>query len=173
MYINELNDLKFIIDNDLVDKDFISNYLNKKGKYVLDKIYYQRRLMRKFIVNRLLTNQGYIYFATFTLNDKHLNNFNRSSFNKYLRRNNIDYILINDYGKDNNRLHFHGFVWSTSELNNECLNHYGFVNFESIDKDNWEKSVYYSIKYSVKFNFDDFKIMYSYKNLKKIVDLLN
>ena len=88
-----------------------------------------------------IIEQEHSYFITFTLNDKHLKLKERTHYKKITEAlakvSVIDYIVNNDYGSTNNRLHYHGVVCFNCQLDYTILQgiyQYGTLDIRKIIK---------------------------------------
>lgn len=135
------------------------NLLNKmidKGLNKAKSVRNTRKLFKKWLNIESSKEDTFIYFSTFTFNNEKLENFNRASFVKYLRRNKINAILYADYGKENGRFHLHGFISVSEELKKrkDYFNKWGHTKF--IKAENF-KMIEYCVKYSTKFEKSSFR----------------
>lgn len=132
-----------------MDNELIKLY--QKGLNKASSVRRTRRIIKKWLDKEMLEN--YVYFITFTFNDDSLKKDNlRKSFTDYLRRTcKLKCILYPDYGKKNNRLHYHGFISLNNELdlNNDYFNKYGFTKIEKLKE---KIPINYVVKYACKFN---------------------
>ena len=129
---------------------YLLNKQIENGKNRASSLRRTRRMFESWCLSEW-EHKKYVYFATFTFNDEHLP-FNRKVFVDYLRRTcKIKVILYEDYGKENDRFHLHGFISINKKLdikNNDYFNKFGFVKLENATL----KSVDYCVKYATKFS---------------------
>ena len=112
----------------------------------------------KAIINIL--GKGYIYYATFTINNDHIkedNKINEYSFIKYLKRNGVlAYKLFKDFCDTTNRIHYHGYIFMTKKITNYTLNLYGFTKMTIINgklREEEERIINYITNYVIKNDY--------------------
>lgn len=126
-----------------------------------------RYQMRKRIVARVM-EYDLPYFATITFNDEALERDYERNIKEMMKRYNITkWCFITDYGKENGRLHYHGFVdlkcvdmglfdvaSSKKYLKGisfkPMTKNFGFNLFTPIEKENLQKTTAYCVKYATK-----------------------
>lgn len=103
-------------------------------------------------IKRILT-QEHVYFMTFTLNEKSLNLKQRTHIKKITEtlasRSVIDYVLNNDYGDQNSRLHYHCVACFNFQLDYTMIYDiykYGAVNVRQIVKKDLKSIAEYILK---------------------------
>lgn len=154
-------DLKDLME---YSKKSYNNILDKKTR-VKKWLYYHKTIL-KFRNNYI--NKDYIYYATFTFKNEKLNNneIKKDSFLKYLRENGVKaYLLNKDFGEENQRLHFHGFIYTNQMMNNQTLNLYGYtkiVDISHIKEEEEEKVINYITNYVIKNNYFSKKMLISW-----------
>ena len=138
-----VNYMKKIIYQNLINKEIV------KGLNRATSLRKTRRMFEKWCLNEWQEKRN-VYFVTFTFSDDYLP-FNRKKFVDYLSKTcRVKSILYEDYGKENDRFHLHGFISVTKKLNikeKDYFNKFGFVKLENANL----KMVDYVIKYSTKF----------------------
>lgn len=106
----------------------------------LNNSYYRRDSRLKKRLENMLQNE-YTYFITFTIAPKYYD----LKYNTYLREikkalgGALGWVVNSDYGKTNERLHFHCVAAFNSQLDYNILNDiykYGTINFKPIYNDN-------------------------------------
>lgn len=112
----------------------------QKAIYNTRKAHEKRTTTLRQRVERIIQQED-SYFITFTLNDKHLYLKERSHYKKITQALSqahvIDYIINNDYGNTNNRLHYHGVVCFNCQLDYTILQaiyQYGTLDIKKIIK---------------------------------------
>jgi CRISPR/Cas system-associated endoribonuclease Cas2 len=118
-------------------------------------IYNTRKAHEKQITNikkrvSRIIDEEHSYFITFTLHDKALKLSQRTHIKKITEtlasRSVIDYLLNNDYGDKNNRLHYHAVACFNCQLDYTTFDkiyQYGAINIKKIhNKDNKSISEY-------------------------------
>lgn len=135
--------MKKIIYQNLINKEIF------KGLNKASSLRKTRRMFKNWCLKEWYNNQV-VYFVTFTFNNEHLP-FNRKKFVDYLSKTcKVKTILYEDYGKENDRFHLHGFLSVTKKLDikeKDYFNKFGFVKLENACL----KMVDYAVKYSTKF----------------------
>lgn len=110
----------------------------------LNKSYYRRDSRLKKRLENMLQNE-YTYFITFTIAPKYYD----LKYNTYIRKikealgGASGWVLNSDYGKTNDRLHFHCVATFNSQLDYSTLNNiykYGTIDFKLIYNAN-EKAI--------------------------------
>ena len=126
-----------------------------------------RYKMRKRIVARV-SEYEMPYFVTITFDDYALNRDYERNIKEMMKRYNISkWCFITDYGSENQRLHYHGYVdlkdvdmslFSVANsskykngLNfNPMTKNFGFNLFTPLEKEEIEKTTAYTVKYATK-----------------------
>ena len=126
-----------------------------------------RYKMRKRIVARVCEYE-LPYFVTITFDDDALNRDYERNIKEMMKRYNISkWCFITDYGSENQRLHYHGYVdlkdvdmslFSVANskkykngLNfNPMTKNFGFNLFTPIEREEIEKTTAYTVKYATK-----------------------
>ena len=126
-----------------------------------------RYKMRKRIVARV-SEYELPYFVTITFNEEALNRDYERNIKEMMKRYNISkWCFITDYGSDNQRLHYHGYVdlkcvdmslFSVANskkykngLNfNPMTKNFGFNLFTPLEREEIEKTTAYTVKYATK-----------------------
>ena len=123
-------------------------------------------------------NKCKIVFGTLTFNDKILNSTNKDTRRKYVNRflndNTIEYIANIDYGKVNNREHYHFLALIDKKIDSKKWN--SIINFKKVNIENPKQT----INYVLKLNNHTFKestknerlINDRKKEIEKIIDLI-
>lgn len=129
--------------------------------------------MRKRIVARVLDYDD-PYFVTITFRDEALNRDYERNIKEMLKRYGLNkWCFITDYGEENGRLHYHGFIdlksadmglfvaaESKKYISGVCFKpmtkNFGFNLFTPIDKECVSNTIAYCVKYATK-TIDDLK----------------
>ena len=163
-------ELKKIITDELITEmgeEFIKKNFERKKRNAIER---RKRLYRKVFL------QEWNYFCTFTYDDKKLNEIDfRKKLNNCLRhlstRNKWKYIGVWERSPTNNRLHFHGLVYTpqmigsfkqTTDYSTEkhrmqkayqntfFLSRFGRNDFKPINKEELNRAIRYLTKYMEK-----------------------
>lgn len=141
----------------MLDYQEVINKMVIKGQEKARSLRRTRALMKE-IVEKYKMEAWNCYFCTFTFKDIYLP-FNRKQFVDYLSKTcKVHVVLYCDYGKINNRFHLHGYIFTKKslDLTNDYFNKFGWTKLEDIKCNNID----YVVKYSVKFNFKSFRMIY-------------
>lgn len=140
----------------LVDLDIINEY-HKKYDAVKKRIKRYNKCI-EYLVNQY----KYCYFITLTFSDEYIEYSDYNHVKKYLKDNlsHYKYLFNVDYGSLNDRIHYHGLVFSNDNINFKW--DYGFVNFQYVSK--YSNAI---IKYISKFSYHAFKIV-GYRTIQNI-----
>lgn len=163
------------------------NNINNDDIQDCERIRKAKHKQRNIINNHieyLMKRQDYnLYFMTFTFNDEILKNTKQDTRKQKIRRllNKIteDYILNIDYGKENEREHYHAVIAILKEKDNSYINEekqtkniiidkqykYGFYHMEKIRKENQDKTKLSN--YITKLTLHSVKVIQSYVSVKK------
>lgn len=105
-------------DRYLAFKNNIPFTYNKEYEKVLNARYQKVSRIKKRLLY-LFIRYKYIWFCTFTFNDKYINKCERTkrdALKRYLNTHDFKYILNIDYGKQNMRQHFHCIVATNLDM---------------------------------------------------------
>lgn len=118
-----------------------------------------KSMKKRFYKRVLLMSECFeqLFFVTLTFNDNTLEKFKNNpkaverTLSKVLCSSGaVDYCGCIDFGKKNERPHYHFIVASEKEFTNDCLScwakHWGFVNCKKITKGDEKKSASYAAK---------------------------
>lgn len=96
-------------------------------------ISYRKRFLRAFKrINYIINNYDYVYFVTFTFDDIHISNYEKS-FKNYRLKNLAKYCYIGniDYGSNTNRVHYHFVIGSSFAITKDILKYkLGFLDIK-------------------------------------------
>ena len=155
---------------------------DKKLESILSSRYQKiSRIKKRFIY--LIARYKYLYFVTFTFNDYYINLCDRSrkdliKSSLYGFSSDIKYILNIDYGKKNERLHYHCIVATNDdgELNSFLNNHYPCFSYTEkirISKEDLKRTSKYINKLSnhaIKDTTMSSRVLYNFKGYDNILD---
>ena len=155
---------------------------DKKLESILSSRYQKiSRIKKRFIF--LIARYKYLYFVTFTFNDYYINLCDRSrkdliKSSLYGFSSDIKYILNIDYGKKNERLHYHCIVATNddSDLNSFLNDHYPCFSYTEkirISKEDLKRTSKYINKLSnhaIKDTTLSSRVLYNFKGYDNIID---
>jgi len=161
-----LDNTYFLIEE--IYKKSIREYDNIKKKKVRIKkwLYYHKNILN--FRRNYISPKDHIYYATFTFKEEKLfdNNFKNKSFTKYICENGVvGYWLNKDFGDEKERIHLHGFIYTTKKMNNKTINKYGWVKLKDISNEKEEEEepiINYISNYVIKNNIFKNKCLTKY-----------
>ncbi|MCQ2969596.1 MAG: hypothetical protein MJ191_05715 [Clostridium sp.] len=115
-------------------------YDDKSTEYRFLRSCFKRKYNANKRVKKILEKYEFNYFVTLTLKDEFLNYDIKTLITyarRYIKGISLNFLGNTDYGKVNNRLHFHFIIGRNEELNfNNTIWKYGYYNFKRVYKSN-------------------------------------